>query len=144
MGAKPKKPVNQVIAAPGRQGHSAAGSRVRIAVAAALAGAALPHAPPSFADAAAGPSESAAWRRSSSRRARCAENLQDVPVSIDVYTAKDLKNLGIASMDDYLQKTPSISYISTGPGTQLFVMRGVSDGSNPNYAEHRLDGLLRR
>jgi iron complex outermembrane receptor protein len=62
------------------------------------------------------------------------ENLQEVPISIDVFSQQDLKNLAISNMDDYLQRVPSISYISTGPGTQLFVMRGVSDGSNPNYA----------
>ncbi len=142
MGAKPKKPVTQVIAAPGRQGRSVAGSRVRIAVAAALAGAALPHAPPSFADAAGGPSESGSLAEIVVTARKVAENLQEVPLSIDVFTAKDMKDLGIASMDDYLQKTPSISYISTGPGTQLFVMRGVSDGSNPNYANTASTGFF--
>ena len=143
MRAKPKKPVTQVVAAPGRRGRSAAGSRVRIAVAAALAGAALPHAPPSFADAPGGTSEPAGGLAEIVVTARkVAENLQEVPLSIDVYTAKDIKNLGIAGMDDYLQKTPSISYISTGPGTQLFVMRGVSDGSNPNYANTASTGFF--
>ena len=31
--------------------------------------------------------------------------------------------------------TPSINFVSAGPGTQTIVMRGVSDGSNPNYSE---------
>src|ERR1035438_8291182 len=44
------------------------------------------------------------------------ENLQDVPLSIDVFTKKDMQNLGIASFDDYAQKVPSISFISVGPG----------------------------
>ena len=70
------------------------------------------------------------------------ENLQDVPVSIDVFTAKDMQNLGITSFDDYAQKVPSISFISVGPGTQLFVMRGVSDGSNPNYANSSATGFF--
>ena len=70
------------------------------------------------------------------------ENLQDVPVSIDVFTAKDMQNLGITSFDDYAQKVPSISFISVGPGTQLFVMRGVSDGSNPNYANTSATGFF--
>jgi outer membrane receptor protein involved in Fe transport len=70
------------------------------------------------------------------------ENLQNVPISIDVFTQKDLKNLAINNMDDYLQKLPSVSYISTGPGTQLFVMRGVSDGSNPNYANTSATGFF--
>jgi outer membrane receptor protein involved in Fe transport len=62
------------------------------------------------------------------------ENLQDVPLSIDVYTAKDLQNLAISQFEDYATITPSISFVSAGPGTQTFVMRGVSDGSNPNYS----------
>ncbi len=69
------------------------------------------------------------------------ENLQDVPLSVDVFTKKDLQNLAIANFDDYAQKVPSISYISVGPGTQLFVMRGVSDGSNPNYANTSSTGF---
>jgi iron complex outermembrane recepter protein len=70
------------------------------------------------------------------------ENLQDVPLSIDVFTKKDMQNLGIASFDDYAEKVPSISFISVGPGTQLFVMRGVSDGSNPNYANTSATGFF--
>src|ERR1700731_2044532 len=70
------------------------------------------------------------------------ENLQDVPLSIDVFTKKDMENLGIANFDDYAQKVPSISFISTGPGTQLFVMRGVSDGSNPNYPNTSSTGFF--
>ena len=62
------------------------------------------------------------------------ENLQDVPISIDVFSSKDLQNLNITQFEDYATLTPSISFVSAGPGTQTFVMRGVSDGSNPNYA----------
>jgi len=71
-----------------------------------------------------------------------AENLQDVPVSIDVYTSKDLKNLAITQFEDYATMTPSISFVSAGPGTQTFVMRGVSDGSNPNYANTATTAFL--
>ena len=38
--------------------------------------------------------------------------------------------------------TPSISFVSAGPGTQTFVMRGVSDGSNPNYANSATTAFL--
>ncbi len=71
-----------------------------------------------------------------------AENLQKVPISIDVFTGKDLKNLAIAQFEDYASRTPSISFVSAGPGTQTFVMRGVSDGSNPNYANTATTGYL--
>jgi len=60
------------------------------------------------------------------------ENLQDVPQSIDVFTSKDLNNLSISQFEDFATRTPSVSFISVGPGTQQFFMRGVSDGSNPN------------
>lgn len=70
------------------------------------------------------------------------ENLQDVPISIDVYTAKDLKNLAISQFEDYATMTPSISFVSAGPGTQTFVMRGVSDGSNSNYSNESTTAYL--
>jgi iron complex outermembrane receptor protein len=70
------------------------------------------------------------------------ENLQVVPLSVDVFTQKDIQNLGITGFDDYAEKVPSISFISIGPGTQLFVMRGVSDGSNPNYANSSSTGVF--
>ena len=121
----------------------ASGTKIGLAVAAALAGVALPRGSV-LADAAAeapsgggGPLQEVVV---SARKVE--ENLQDVPISIDVFTQKDLSNLAITNMDDYLQKVPSISYISTGPGTQLFIMRGVSDGSNPNYANTSSTGFF--
>src|SRR5579862_8832438 len=70
------------------------------------------------------------------------ENLQDVPLSVDVFTQKDVQNLGLVEFSDYATKVPSISFISIGPGTQTFFMRGVSDGSNPNYANSSATGFF--
>ncbi len=53
-----------------------------------------------------------------------------------------MQNLGIVEFDDYATKVPSISFISVGPGTQTFFMRGVSDGSNPNYANTSATGFF--
>src|SRR5215469_10518538 len=140
-------------------------SRIAIAVTAALAGATLPcgaaladdgsgaaaptgasasssAAPAAAAPAAPAPASEGNLREVLVTARKVSENLQDVPISINVFTQQDLTNLGITRMDDYLQKVPSISYISTGPGTQLFVMRGVSDGSNPNYANTSSTGFF--
>jgi iron complex outermembrane receptor protein len=114
---------------------SAALSKISLAVAAALA-VAPPHA---FA---AQPSDTSALEEIVVTARKRQENLQDVPLSIDVFTKKDMQNLGIAGFDDYAQKVPSISFISEGPGTQFFVMRGVSDGSNPNYANTSATGFF--
>jgi iron complex outermembrane recepter protein len=116
---------------------SAAASKISIAVAAALA------MTPSRAPAAA-PADSGAGALQEivvTARKR-EENLQDVPLSIDVFTKRDMQNLGITGFDDYAAKVPSISFISEGPGTQFFVMRGVSDGSNPNYANTSATGFF--
>jgi iron complex outermembrane receptor protein len=119
------------------------GSRIGLAVATALAGVALPPAPALADPAAEASTASGGGLQEVVVTARkVEENLQIVPISINVFTQKDLSNLAITNMDDYLQKVPSISYISTGPGTQLFVMRGVSDGSNPNYANTSSTGFF--
>src|SRR6202790_4770888 len=116
---------------------SAATSKVGLAVAAVLAVA------PSRAPAAApADSSSGALQEIVVTARKREENLQDVPLSIDVFTKKDLQNLGITGFEDYAEKVPSISFISTGPGTQLFVMRGASDGSNPNYPNTSSTGFF--
>ena len=113
-----------------------AGSAISLAVAAALAAAAPPVR-------AAAPEISGGVLQEVVVTARKREeNIQDVPLSIDVFTKKDLQNLGITGFEDYAEKVPSISFISVGPGTQLFVMRGVSDGSNPNYANSSATGTF--
>ena len=116
------------------------GSKIGLAVAAALAGLAVPRAP-SLAAAADNSSSGGLQEIVVTARKR-EENLQDVPLSIDVFSKKDMQNLGIAGFEDYAEKVPSISFISVGPGTQLFVMRGVSDGSNPNYANTSATGFF--
>ena len=116
-------------------------SKLSLAIAAALSGAAAMHAAPAAAAAATASSDTTLEEVIVTARKRT-ENLQDVPISIDVYTAKDLQNLAISRFEDYATKTPSISFVSAGPGTQTFVMRGVSDGSNPNYANTATTAFL--
>jgi iron complex outermembrane recepter protein len=108
-------------------------SKLALAIAAALSGAAGMHGMPALAADASADSTTTLEDVIVTARKRT-ENLQDVPISMDVYTSKDLQNLAISQFEDYATITPSISFVSAGPGTQTFVMRGVSDGSNPNYA----------
>jgi iron complex outermembrane recepter protein len=114
-------------------------SKLAIAIAAALTSAATMHVVPALAlDAS---SDTTLEEVIVTARKR-AENLQDVPISIDVFTSKDMQNLAISQFEDYAALTPSISFISAGPGTQTFVMRGVSDGSNPNYSNEATTAFL--
>jgi len=106
-------------------------SKLAIAIVAALSGSAAMYVAPAMA----APSSSNTTLEEVIVTARKrTENLQDVPISINVFTSKDLQNLAISQFEDYATLSPSISFVSAGPGTQTFVMRGVSDGSNPNYA----------
>src|ERR1700728_230220 len=120
----------------------AAASRIGLAVAAALATCAV--APRAHADDAAAAADVAPGGLQEvvvTARKR-SENLQDVPLSIDVLTQKHVQILGVVQFEDYATKLPSISFISVGPGTQTFFMRGVSDGSNPNYANTSATGFF--
>ncbi|HEY2808731.1 MAG TPA: TonB-dependent receptor [Steroidobacteraceae bacterium] len=112
-------------------------TRIGFAVAAAVAGAAVSQrAPAAAADVSGGIQEVVVTAR------KVSENLQDVPLSVDVFTQRDMQNLAITSLEDYVQKSPSISFISVGPGTQVIVMRGASDGSTPNYANTSSTGFF--
>src|SRR5215831_4478435 len=115
-------------------------SKIGLAVAAALAGVAVPRAP-ALAAAAEATSGGALTEVVVTAR-KIEENLQDVPISINVLTQRDIQNLGIVGFDDYATKVPSMSFISIGPGTQTFYIRGVSDGTTPNYANTSATGFF--
>jgi iron complex outermembrane recepter protein len=118
---------------------SSASSKIGLAVAAALAAVAAPRA---HADAAADTAAPSGLEEVIVTARKRAENLQDVPLSVEAFTDRDIKNLGITQFEDYAEKVPSVSFISTGPGSQLFVQRGVSDGSNPNYSNSSATGFF--
>jgi iron complex outermembrane receptor protein len=123
-------------------GQALSPSKLAIAIASALSGTAGMHPLPAMAlDAAASAADTTLEEVIVTARKR-SENLQDVPISIDVFTSKDLQNLAISQFEDYASLTPSISFVSAGPGTQTFVMRGVSDGSNPNYANEATTAFM--
>jgi len=113
-------------------------SKVSVAVAVALYGVVALRAPASHA----ADSASDALQEVIVTARKRTENLQEIPQSIDVFTAKDLENMSISQFEDYAVKTPSVSFISIGPGTQMFFMRGVSDGSNPNVTNTSSTGFF--
>jgi iron complex outermembrane receptor protein len=117
-------------------------SKLALAVAAALSGAAAMHGAPALAAAATASATSDSLEEIIVTARKREENLQDVPMSINVFTSKDLQNLAISQFEDYATLTPSISFVSAGPATQTFVMRGVSDGTNPNYPNEAATGFL--
>jgi iron complex outermembrane receptor protein len=59
-----------------------------------------------------------------------AENLQSVPISIQVFDTKKLAELQVTSFDDYAKYLPSLSVQSYGPGLAQLYVRGVTNGGD--------------
>ena len=69
------------------------------------------------------------------------ENLQSVPISVEVFDNKKLTQLNIVNLDDYVEFAPAISYVrsqgegGTGePGSSLIYIRGVVSGGDGNHS----------
>ncbi|HEV8017338.1 MAG TPA: TonB-dependent receptor [Steroidobacteraceae bacterium] len=71
------------------------------------------------------------------------ENLQNVPISVQVLSGEQLEQLGIVNLDDYVKFAPSVSYqksvgSSEGgnaePGSSHTFIRGVVSGGDGNHS----------
>lgn len=58
-----------------------------------------------------------------------AVNMQDLPMSIEAFNTEQMEKLGMLNMRDALKVIPSMSSVSTVPGRNEVVFRGVSTGS---------------
>jgi outer membrane receptor protein involved in Fe transport len=61
---------------------------------------------------------------------KSAQNLQDVPISIQAFDSKRLEQLEITSFDGYAKYLPSLSVQSYGPGQAQLYVRGVTNGGD--------------
>jgi len=59
---------------------------------------------------------------------RRAESMQNVPISMQAFTAQTLEALHIDTFDDYIKYLPSVSAANSGPGQSEVFMRGLSAG----------------
>ncbi|MEP6898665.1 MAG: TonB-dependent receptor [Rhodanobacter sp.] len=68
------------------------------------------------------------------------ENLQKVPISINVLATDQLEALHVQNFNDYVKYLPSVTFqqggggIATGPGFASIYMRGVASGGNTNHS----------
>ena len=62
------------------------------------------------------------------------EDLQKVPISLQVIGAEKLEQLQVASFDDYAKFLPSVSFQSLGPGQAQLYFRGISSGADGLHA----------
>ncbi|NND44509.1 MAG: TonB-dependent receptor [Xanthomonadales bacterium] len=63
------------------------------------------------------------------------ESIMDIPESIQAISGAELEKAGLNTMDDYVRFIPSMSYVSTNPGSANIVFRGIADAANNFIAE---------
>jgi len=62
------------------------------------------------------------------------EDLQKVPISIQVLSSEKLDQLQVSSFDDYAKFLPSLSFQSLGPGQAQLYFRGITSGFDGLHA----------
>jgi outer membrane receptor protein involved in Fe transport len=58
------------------------------------------------------------------------ENLQNVPISVQVLGTRKLDQLNISNFEQYTRQLPSVTFISNNPGTTTVYMRGIAATSS--------------
>ena len=59
-----------------------------------------------------------------------AEDLQKVPISLQVLGSEKLDQMQVHDLDDYTKLLPSVTYRSNGPGQAELFFRGISTSSS--------------
>jgi outer membrane receptor protein involved in Fe transport len=62
------------------------------------------------------------------------ENLQKVPISMQVLGEQQLEQLVVSDFEDYVKFLPTVSYQTFGPGFAQIYMRGVASGGDGNHS----------
>jgi len=62
------------------------------------------------------------------------ENLQNVPISIQVLGTKKLDQLDIANFNDFSRLLPSVTFQTAQPGQTTVYIRGVASGGDGNHS----------
>jgi iron complex outermembrane receptor protein len=66
---------------------------------------------------------------------RRAENLQDVPITVQAISGDQLAQLNVVSFNDLLKYTPNVTFSGNGPGTGNIFMRGLGGVGSGNQSQ---------
>ncbi len=62
------------------------------------------------------------------------QSVQDVPSTIQAFSAKSLDDLNVVNLQELLRYTPNVTYGNNGPGQGEIIMRGLSNGFRGNQS----------
>ncbi len=65
---------------------------------------------------------------------RRSESIQNVPITIQAFSGDQLKQLGLANLDDFVKYLPNVTMPTNGPGQGNIYMRGLSAGFAGNQS----------
>lgn len=57
-----------------------------------------------------------------------AQDMQDVPITLQAFTGNTLQQLNVVSFDDLIKYLPNVTFAANGPGQGNIYMRGLSTG----------------
>ena len=57
---------------------------------------------------------------------RRSENLQTVPLSVTALDHSNIERMGITTLKDLAREVPGLTVVSSGPGQNILIMRGIS------------------
>ena len=109
-------------------------SKLSVAIAAALYGISAVHSAPIFGADVVEPTETSGLEEIVVTAQKHQEDLQKVPISLQVLNSEKLGELEVASFDDYVKFLPSASFRSLGPGQSQLYFRGIGSAGNPEHA----------
>jgi iron complex outermembrane receptor protein len=66
---------------------------------------------------------------------RRAENIQNVPITVQALTAETLTQLNVLTFDDVIKYLPNITANSSGPGQSQLIIRGLATSESGNQGE---------
>jgi outer membrane receptor protein involved in Fe transport len=111
------------------------------AISAILAAAPMVHAATATATATAADTETGGLEEIVVTAQKKVENLQNVPISIEVFDTQKLEQLNVVNLDDYVKYSPSVAYVrgqgqggNGQPGSSHIYIRGVVSGGDGNHS----------
>lgn len=69
-------------------------------------------------------------------------NVQDVPQSITAFSSADIEKYAMQDLADVVGALPSVNLVSSMPGRNAIVMRGISTGSSEYYTDSQVSVYL--
>jgi iron complex outermembrane recepter protein len=63
-----------------------------------------------------------------------AQNIQDVPSSLEVLGAARLEAMGVTSFADFSRSVPGLNFVDSGPGDKRYIIRGINSAGEAQTA----------